>query len=669
MITVTQRHEADGPGWINRHATPRARRTAVFGLTAVLVVLSAAAMASSWQQAQVAATASHAADATDRYQEARYLAAVQHAEHEVALGHPSDEQARSAHREAAGQFTAVLEALRESDGDDAAALDTVVMDQGRYLALTDRFFTLTAANRAQDAEQLHETELEPVEERIMSRVNELAGKNRSASHTAHDQLERRTRALQVGTPVALTVGLLLLTLFALITRSYRRTVEAQATYDALTGLPNRALFQQRCEQTLQDARRTGAQPVVLLLDLNDFKQVNDTLGHHLGDQLLIAVARRLTEVFRGHDTVARLGGDEFAVLLADGGAVNGEEVAERITAALHQPLVLDGVTLDVEASIGIATARPGDDVLTVVRHADTAMYVAKRYHLGHAHYAPEQDHNTVARLTLLSDLRRALEADEFVLHYQPKIALDTGEVVGVEALTRWQHPTRGMVFPDEFITAIDTTNLTHQFALHVIAKALAHTRTWLDRGRLLPVAVNISTRSLLDQRFPDAIESLLQDAGVPAHALCLEITEGTIMADPDRALEVLHRIRALGVKTSIDDFGTGYSSMAYLKLLPVDELKIDRSFIQDMATDPKNSMLVQSTIDLGHNLGLAVVAEGIEDQATLTALHALGCDVAQGYLFARPLTPDALITLMQTRAAAVTADPEQVRRRANLTKP
>ncbi|HEX8628536.1 MAG TPA: EAL domain-containing protein [Catenuloplanes sp.] len=642
-------------GWVRRCATPAARRTAVFGLTAVLVALSAAAVISSLRQARVAGHAAAAADATDRYQQARYLGAVQHADHEEALGDPSNEHARLAHRAAAAEFVAVLNDLREVDGDDVTALDRILVDQGRYLSLTDQFFNLTVAGRANDAADLHEAEIEPVEQRILAAVNALAAKSRAASHAAQQDLQRHTTASRVGTPVALAVGLLLFALFALITRSYRRTVETQAAYDALTGLPNRTLFQQRCEQTLRDARRSGTHPVVLLLDLNDFKQVNDTLGHHLGDQLLTSVAGRLGETFRDGDTVARLGGDEFAILLTDGGPTAGERVAERVSAVLSRPFVLDGVTLDVEASIGIAAATAADDVLTLVRHADTAMYVAKRYHLGHAHYAPEQDNNTVARLSLLSDLRRALDADEFVLHYRPKIAMDTGDVIGVEALTRWQHPTRGLVYPDDFIAAIDATNLRQQFALQIVKKALAHTRTWLDRGRRLPVAVNISTRCLLDPRFPEAIAARLHAAGVPSELLCLEITEDTIMADPDLALDVLRRVRALGVRTSIDDIGTGYSSMAYLKLLPVDELKIDRSFIRDMATDARNTMLVQSAIELGHNLGLHVVAEGIEDHATRAALQELGCDVAQGYFFSRPLPAASLATWLLARPT-VSAD-------------
>jgi diguanylate cyclase (GGDEF)-like protein len=612
------------------------------------------------RQGRVAHHAAAAANATDRYEQARYLGAIQHAEHEEALGDPSNEHARAAHRAAAASFVDVLEVLRETDSDDTASLNDILVDQGRYLSLTDRFFAMTASGRDQDAAELHDEEIEAVEQRILSGVNGLAAKNRAAGQAAQADLQRNTVAMQVGTPMILTIGLALFILFALITRSYRRTAEVGAAYDALTGLPNRTLYQQRCDETLRDAGRTGAEPVVLLLDLNNFKEVNDALGHHLGDQLLARVAGRLAQTLRDGDTVARLGGDEFAILLADGGPAAGERVAENVSTALGKPFVLDDITIDIEASIGIAAAGPDDDVVTVVRHADTAMYMAKRYHLGHAHYAPTQGNKTIAQFSLLSDLRRALDDDQFVLHYQPKVAMDTGEVIGVEALTRWQHPTRGLVFPDEFIAAVESTNLRQRFALHVVKEALAHTRSWLDRGRRLPVAVNISTRCLLDPRFPEAIAAQLHAAAVPPDLLCLEITEDTIMADPDLAVDVLRRIRGLGVRTSIDDFGTGYSSMAYLKLLPVDELKIDRSFVQDMATDTRNAMLVQSAIELGHSLGLHVVAEGIEDDATRTALQELGCDVAQGYLYSRPLPADALATWILTRCGVPDDHPQNV---------
>jgi EAL domain-containing protein (putative c-di-GMP-specific phosphodiesterase class I) len=282
--------------------------------------------------------------------------------------------------------------------------------------------------------------------------------------------------------------------------------------------------------------------------------------------------------------------------------------------------------------------------------------VAKEAQLSHVHYAAEQDANTLSRLTLLNDLRRAMEQDEFILHFQPKIDAQSDRVAGVEALCRWQHPERGLVFPDGFIEAIDSTNLSFPFTLHVIEKALAHTRSWLDRGHRLPVAVNVSSRCLMDRRLPDAVADLLQRAAVPADSLCLEVTESSLMTDPELAMAILARLRALGVRTSIDDFGAGYSSMTYLKYLPVDELKIDRSFVGDMCTDPRNSMLVQAAIDLGHTFGLEVVAEGIEDVQTYAALQRLGCDVAQGYYFARPLPADAFADWFDRHAAARAAE-------------
>jgi len=637
--------------WARRIGTPRARRAAGLGLAFVLVLLSVAMFASSWRQADVVNRAARAAEAASDYQEARHLATAEYAQHKLALAEPGNGGLRGRHQAFAARFDTTLRAARGVDPAGAAALDLIRADQAAYLVLNDQFFTLIGESRTGDAATLHDSRIEPVERRILDRVDGLAARSRTDSDAAHEELRREAGLLQLGTPVALGAGLLLLGLFGLITRSYRLTVETQAAYDALTGLPNRTRFQSRCARLLAEASGTPTEPAVLLLDLDEFKQVNDTLGHHIGDQLLVQVAARLLDAVRSQDTVARLGGDEFAVLLADGGRATATQVAERIAENLRQPFVLDGVTLDVEASIGIAVAADDDDVLTVVRHADTAMYVAKKFRLGHAHYTAEQDDNTVAKLTLLSDLRRALDTDEFELHYQPKIALDTGQLIGVEALTRWRHPTRGLLFPDAFIAATEVTNLCFPFTAHVLDKALRHSRRWADRGVRLPVAVNISTRCLLDNRLPETVAALLHASGVPAHLLCLEITEGSIMANPDQALGILGRIRALGVKTSIDDFGTGYSSMAYLKLLPVDELKIDRSFVNNVAVDPKNAMLVQSTIDLGHNFGLSVTAEGVEDAATLAVLRGLGCDVAQGYFFARPLTPDALRDWMVSRPA------------------
>ena len=623
-------------------ASASARRSAGLGLTLVLVGLSAAAVIGSWEQAAVAKRAASATASAAAYDQARYLSEAQHAALHELLAEPANDEAQTAHRKAATRFLHALISLQRSNPGDDRQLDAAISGETKYLLLTDRFLALSAAGRVEEAETLHESTLDPAVDGLLQTVSALAENNRAKSVTAIQEMRHSTRLLQVGTPIAFAVGLLLLSVFGLVIRGHRRAVEVQATHDALTGLPNRTLFQARCKQALSAATRSGRMPVVLLLDLDDFKQVNDTLGHHFGDQLLVSMATRLREAVRPGDTVARLGGDEFALLLPDGGADAGTQVAGRIAGLLERPFLLDGISLDVETSIGIATASPADKVLDLVRHADTAMYVAKKYKLGHAHYTAEQDENSIAKLTLLSDVRRALEADEFELHYQPKIAMDSGELIGVEALARWRHPTRGMVMPAEFIPATDAMSLCFRFTTHVIGKALAHTRSWIDRGVELPVAVNVSTRSLLDQRLPEAVAALLHTHRVPPHLLSLEITEDTIMADPDNALNVLGRIRQLGVKTSIDDFGTGYSSMSYLKRLPVDELKIDRSFVGDMATDPKNAMLVQSTIELGHNLGLSVTAEGVEDHATLEALQGLSCDVAQGYYFAKPLPPDVL---------------------------
>jgi EAL domain-containing protein (putative c-di-GMP-specific phosphodiesterase class I) len=286
-----------------------------------------------------------------------------------------------------------------------------------------------------------------------------------------------------------------------------------------------------------------------------------------------------------------------------------------------------------------------------MRHADIAMYTAKEHRLGHSRFNPGQEHETAIRLTMLGDLRRALDHGEFELHYQPKMAVRTGEVIGAEALARWRHPARGIVAPNDFIPVLEGTSLIHRFTAQVLDLALAQTRAWSDDGHRIPVAVNVSTRSLLDDAFPDAIEAALRRAGVPGDLLCIEITENTVMADPDRAVRVLHRIRALGVTTAIDDFGTGYSSMAYLRILPVDEIKVDRSFVRDMDTDHSNFVLVESTVDLGHNLGLVVVAEGVENDSTAAALDELGCDSAQGYHYARPLMPEDFLSFLNARRA------------------
>jgi diguanylate cyclase len=419
-------------------------------------------------------------------------------------------------------------------------------------------------------------------------------------------------------------------------------------HDDLTGLPSRALFHERLDKALVESARSGLAANVLVLDLDGFKEVNDTFGHHFGDLVLVEVAGRLTGCVQSGDTVSRLGGDEFAVLLAGGAdAERGERCAELIASSLATPLTIQYVDVHLEVSIGIATAEPGQDGATVLRHADAAMYVAKGQRLGCSRYDSDSDETMISRLQLLGDLRRALQVDEIVVHYQPQVALGTGAVVGVEALARWQHPSRGLLDPVDFVQMIDRTTLSLEFTDMVLAASVDQARIWLDEGLSVPVSVNVSPRCLLDEQLPERIERKLLSAGVPGELLCLEVTEDTMIANHHQAVDILRRIRRLGVRISVDDFGTGYSSMTYLKNLPVDEVKVDQSFVRDLARgDRRDVAMVRSVINLAHELGLSVVAEGVETAAAVAVLTMLGCDVVQGYYYARPMTPVQMAVLL-----------------------
>jgi diguanylate cyclase (GGDEF)-like protein len=448
-------------------------------------------------------------------------------------------------------------------------------------------------------------------------------------------------------------------LIATASKKLRRQTEAlhtsaerdrhQATHDALTGLPNWALLRDRLERGLAAASRSAGEVAMLLIDLDRFKEINDTLGHSYGDRLLCQVGPRLQSVLREGDTVARLGGDEFAVLLP---LVNGigeaERVAERLRESLHRPFDVDGLALDVEASIGIVVSPwHGTDTEALLRNADIAMYAAKEVKAGAVVFQPEEHVSAPARLTVLGDLRRALEVTgELFLHYQPKYTLDGERIEGAEALLRWQHPTEGLIPPGDFIPAAEGTGIILRLTERVLDMALAQMRGWMDAGHAVPVAVNLSTRCLLDAGLPDLVARLLAEHRVPAELLRLEVTESAVMGDSARCMEVLQRLHALGVRLSIDDFGTGYSSMSHLRRLPVDELKIDRSFVLGMTTTQQDAVLVRTAIDLGHNLGLTVVAEGVEGAEHVTALRALGCDIAQGYHYARPMVGEQLSELL-----------------------
>jgi diguanylate cyclase (GGDEF)-like protein len=432
-------------------------------------------------------------------------------------------------------------------------------------------------------------------------------------------------------------------------RRQMEEIQHRALYDQLSGLPNRNLFRDRVEQALLAARREGGSAAVMFLDIDHFKEINDTLGHEAGDLLLQAVGTRLRDEMRESETIARLGGDEFAILCsgpADGAAL----LAERLHGALHEAFIVCDFPLEVRMSIGIATyPEHGDDVDTVLRHADVAMYLAKEAHAGTAVYDPDQDMNDAARLALAGELRRAIENEELVLHFQPKCELESGCIVGVEALARWVHPERGFIPPNEFIPIAERTGLIKPLSRYVIATALRQCGAWRASGLDLHVAVNLTIPDLLDLELPDLIAGLLMETEVRADQLELEITESTILADPFRVRQVLTRLNEMGLRLAIDDFGTGYSSLAYLRQLPVQTIKIDRSFVMDMCESASDATIVRSTIDLGRNLGLDVVAEGVETQEAWDALRLQGCTLAQGYFISKPLPAEELSGLLAER--------------------
>ncbi len=437
------------------------------------------------------------------------------------------------------------------------------------------------------------------------------------------------------------VPLLLLPLVAVYkTASISRSRERQSLHDALTDLPNRVLLQQRVTAALDEVHRDGTGLAFFLLDLDRFKEVNDTLGHPAGDALLEVVARRLSAAVRPGDTVARLGGDEFAVLLPEIEHPNDAiEVAGRIKMALAEPFRLEGVTMDVDVSIGIALCpQHGEDVEVLMRHADVAMYVAKDEQTGIEVYDVARDPNSPARLGTVTALREALDLGQLELHYQPKVSLDDGTVVGVEALVRWQHPVRGLVPPDEFVPLAERTGLVHRLTAFVLREALDQVAEWWATGIQIPVAVNVSMRDLQETDLAGLVAAELDAHHLPPTALVLEVTESVLAQDPGRAVSTLRELADLGVSSSLDDFGTGYSSLLLLERLPVAEVKIDRTFVRRLDEADGDPAMVRSIIGFAHGLGLSVVAEGVESSSAWKLLRDMDCDVAQGYRVARPMS-------------------------------
>jgi len=421
----------------------------------------------------------------------------------------------------------------------------------------------------------------------------------------------------------------------LLERMAEQRLVAAAT-DELTGLPNRrALYAEGHNRLADPACRRQA---LLMLDLDRFKEVNDSLGHRAGDLLLIQMGARLQENLRGDDLLARLGGDEFAILLDDAGHDEAVHAAARLSAAVAEPLIVEDTSLSIGVSIGIALfPDDGPDLSVLLRKADIAMYKAKTSQLAHHVYSAADDADAAATLQTVNELRTALTSDELVLHYQPKVDLDTGEVNSVEALVRWNHPTRGLLYPGAFLDLVEESGLMPSFTLVVLAQALDQVADWQRDGHPLTVAVNISASSLVDSDLPSNVAAMLVERGVLPSSLQLEITEGFLMVNRDLAHVILTSLRNIGVRISVDDFGTGYSSLSYLRDLPIDEIKLDNSFVIPMTQDARTAALVSSTIELAHSLGLRIVAEGVETAGTYTELTRMGCDQAQGYFMSRPV--------------------------------
>ena len=431
-------------------------------------------------------------------------------------------------------------------------------------------------------------------------------------------------------------------------RQHAEAKAYEASHDALTGLGNRSLLQERAVAAIDTTAQEGTQCALLIVDLDHFKEINDTLGHAAGDLLLSQVAHRIAAAVPQADAVCRLGGDEFAVLL--GGfseAAEADALAARLLGVLAEPVTFDGLRLSIEGSVGVACypadASSFDELL---KRAYVALYQAKDTRGSFAHYRVEREESSLHRLALAAELRIALREDQLVVHYQPQYDLHTGVLTGAEALVRWRHPRRGLLSPSEFMSAVEHSGLIRDFTLSVLDKAVTEAAQWCAGGRTMSVAVNLSARNLLDRELPADVARVLARHGLPAERLVLEITETTMMSELDVVEDVLAQLRRVGVELSVDDFGTGYSSLAFLQRVQVNEVKVDRSFVAGLKTCENDRALVRATVQLAHSLGARAAGEGVEDQALADILRELGCDLAQGYDLGRPVPAEQMRALL-----------------------
>ena len=620
----------------------RRSRLTVVALVALAVL---ATMFTLWAARATAQATQRAAESTR--QAAYFLQAAQAvaAEESLERGYRQQPSAqiRAAHAAAARSLIDALDKVTvQASPTEREQVRQVLENHVAHLTLADMAFKAADAGAAPPPPSADQDVLAA----IAKSVNSAAAEHRAAERAQIGAMRRINQLMTWGVPPIFLLAVALAGVFTAMLRRSRRALDAQrrqaahdSLHDALTGLANRQLLANRLEEALTSGKKVG----LVLLDLDRFKEINDALGHRCGDELLNRVAQNLVDGLPTTYTVARLGGDEFAVLLPGiGSLAEAVRITEELRAATEQPLTIGGADLTVETSAGVViSGEHGDDPHTLLQRAEIAMYVAKDRRRGLAVYEEAEDAHDAERLALLGELRRALDQQELVLYYQPKVSLPTGEVSGVEALIRWQHPQRGILGPDQFIPLAEHTGLMAPLTRYVIDAALQQMRRWLDEGRILPISVNLAARNLGDLELFDDIVRMVEAYDVPANLLCLELTESAIITEPDKAVTLLTRLHAAGIGLAVDDFGAGYTSLAQLKTLPITELKIDRSFVSTIVSDASDSVIVRSIVDLGRNLGLTTVAEGVEDAATLAALAGYGCSVAQGYHMSRPLPPEA----------------------------
>ncbi|MHB1173556.1 MAG: putative bifunctional diguanylate cyclase/phosphodiesterase [Sulfuriferula sp.] len=497
-----------------------------------------------------------------------------------------------------------------------------------------------------EARTLIADQIVPLQQQLSFRIDELVELQKqeaalAAQKMADTYANTRLLLLLFGGGAAL-LGLLIAVVVIRHTSRQAAQLQHQAMYDSLTKLPNRVLFADRLQQAILIGRREKQPFALIAMDLDRFKEINDTLGHHAGDQVLQHVAACIRNCLRESDTVARMGGDEFAILLAPVSDLDGAlATARKILKALEKPAYIAGQQIEIGASFGIALfPEHGEDAEGLMREADTAMYLAKQAHSGYQVYSKDTSQETDDHLALQGELRHAIAHNELVLHFQPKIDFSSGRISGVEALVRWQHPQHGLLAPDHFIPMAEQTGLIKPLTCHVLRSALRQCEEWQRAGLDLSMSVNISAINIQDPEFPEQVAKLLKEFTVPPARLELDVAETALMSEPVRAMDCIKKLSALGLQIAIDDFGTGYASLSYLKEMLVAKIKIDKSFVKNMVVNHNDAVIVRSTVELGHNLGLKVVAEGVESQAVWDSLKALGCDDAQGYHMGRPLPAD-----------------------------